>query len=124
MLFVANRGLFDLGLLMFKIDLLAFAGGFASVPLMHHEIVDVRSRMDGETFMNGIALGQIMPGPIVITATFVGYLLHGIAGAVIATASVFLPLHSTFRQIARHIRRAERVSCPIPGWQLPHKWYY
>ena len=82
LLFMANRGLFDLGVLMFRIDLFAFGGGFASVPLMYHEIVDVRSWMDGETFMNGIALGQVTPGPIVITATFVGYLLYGIAGAV------------------------------------------
>ena len=91
LLFMANRGLFDLGVLMLRIDLFAFGGGFASVPLMYHEIVDVRSWMDGETFMNGIALGQITPGPIVITATFVGYLLYGIAGAVVATASIFLP---------------------------------
>ena len=91
LLFMANRGLFDLGVLMFRIDLFAFGGGFASVPLMYHEIVDVRSWMDGETFMNGIALGQVTPGPIVITATFVGYLLYGIAGAVVATASIFLP---------------------------------
>ena len=47
--------------------------------------------MDGETLMNGIALGQVTPGPIVITATFVGYLLHGTAGAVVATVSVFSP---------------------------------
>ena len=91
LLFMVNRGLFDLGVLMFRIDLFAFGGGFASVPLMYHEIVDVRSWMDGETFMNGIALGQVTPGPIVITATFVGYLLYGIAGAVVATVSVFLP---------------------------------
>ena len=91
LLFVASRGLFDLAALMFRIDLFAFGGGFASVPLMYHEVVDVRSWMDGETFMNGIALGQVTPGPIVITATFVGYLLYGIAGAVVATASVFLP---------------------------------
>jgi len=91
LLFLASRGLFDLGLLMLKIDLFAFGGGFASVPLMYHEIVDVRSWMDRETFMNGIALGQVTPGPIVITATFVGYLLHGVAGAVVGTVSVFLP---------------------------------
>ena len=91
LLFTANRGLFDLGVLMARIDLFAFGGGFASVPLMYHEIVDVRSWMEAETFMNGIALGQVTPGPIVITATFVGYLLHGIAGAVVATVSVFLP---------------------------------
>jgi chromate transporter len=91
LLFLANRGLFDLGLLMLRIDLFAFGGGFASVPLMYHEIVDVRSWMDGATFMNGIALGQVTPGPIVITATFVGYLLHGIAGAFVATVGIFLP---------------------------------
>jgi chromate transporter len=90
-LFMASRGLFDLATLMLRIDLFAFGGGFASVPLMYHEVVDVRSWMDGETLMNGIALGQVTPGPIVITATFVGYLLYGIAGAVVATVSVFLP---------------------------------
>lgn len=91
LLFVTSRGLFELGVLMFRIDLFAFGGGFASIPLMYHEIVDVRAWMDGETFMNGIALGQITPGPIVITATFVGYLLYGITGAVVATAGIFLP---------------------------------
>jgi chromate transporter len=91
LLFLVNRGLFDLGILMVKIDLFAFGGGFASVPLMYHEIVDVHSWMDGATFVNGIALGQVTPGPIVITATFVGYLLYGFAGAVTATVSVFLP---------------------------------
>ena len=91
LLFMANRRLFDLGALMFRIDLFAFGGGFASIPLMYHEIVDVRLWMDGETFMNGIALGQVTPGPIVITATFGGYFLFGIAGAVIATVSVFSP---------------------------------
>lgn len=74
--------------------MLAFGGGFASVPLMFHEIVEVRSWIDGPTFVNGIALGQITPGPIVITATFVGYLLDGLLRALIATVSVFLPSFS------------------------------
>jgi len=90
-LFVAHRELFDLGVLMLRIDLFAFGGGFASVPLMYHEVVDVRSWMDEKTFMNGIALGQVTPGPIVITATFVGYLMHGMAGAVVATICIFIP---------------------------------
>lgn len=47
--------------------------------------------MDSKTFLNGIALGQITPVPIVITATFIGYVLYGILGATIATVSVFLP---------------------------------
>jgi chromate transporter len=47
--------------------------------------------MDYQTFMNGIALGQITPGPIVITAAFVGYLLYGPIGATIGAIGIFLP---------------------------------
>jgi len=86
-----ERKLFDLAAIMFRIDLFAFGGGFASVPLMFHEIVEVRSWMDAQTFLNGIALGQITPGPIVITATFVGYMVYGLIGAIVGTVSVFLP---------------------------------
>jgi chromate transporter len=86
-----DRKLFDLATLMFRIDLFAFGGGFASVPFMFHEIVEVRRWLDGPTLLNGIALGQVTPGPIVITATFIGYLFHGFLGGIVATASVFLP---------------------------------
>ncbi len=91
LLFLLERRLFDLGAVMLKIDLFAFGGGFAALPLMFHEIVEVRSWMDSGRFLNGIALGQVTPGPIVITATFVGYMLYGLLGAVVATVSVFLP---------------------------------
>jgi len=91
LLFFFQKQLFDLAVLMSKIDLLAFGGGFASVPLMFHEVVEVRSWIDAPTFLNGIVLGQFTPGPIVITATFVGYLVHGIMGALIATVAIFLP---------------------------------
>jgi chromate transport protein ChrA len=62
-LFFVERTLFDLAAMMFRIDLFAFGGGFASLPLMYNEVVEVRSWMDGQTFLNGIALGQITPGP-------------------------------------------------------------
>jgi chromate transporter len=91
LLFIFNRTLFNLAILMSRIDLFAFGGGFASVPLMLHEIVEVRNWMDSQTFMNGIVLGQVTPGPIVITATFIGYMLGGLFGGVIATLGIFLP---------------------------------
>jgi chromate transporter len=90
-LFIFKPQLFGLAALMSKIDVFAFGGGFASVPLMFHEVVDVRRWMDGATFMNGIVLGQVTPGPIVITATFVGYLLGGVLGGVVATIGILLP---------------------------------
>jgi chromate transporter len=77
--------------MMFRIDLFAFGGGFASVPLMFTEVVDVRHWLDAPALLDGIVLGQVTPGPIVITATFVGYLLHGTLGAIVATVGVFLP---------------------------------
>jgi len=91
LLFFFRKELFHLAVLMSKIDLIAFGGGFASVPLMFHEIVEVRSWMDAPTFLNGIILGQFTPGPIVITATFAGYMVHGMPGALIATVGIFLP---------------------------------
>ncbi len=90
-LYFLRRELFGLALLMIKIDLFAFGGGFASVPLMLHQIVNVRGWMDSKVFMDGIALGQVTPGPIVITSTFVGYLIYRLPGAIAATVAIFTP---------------------------------
>jgi chromate transporter len=90
-LWTTQRRLFDLATLMSRIDLFAFGGGFSSVPLMCHEAVEVRHWLDKATLLDGIVLGQVTPGPIVITATFIGYLFAGLAGGVTATVAVFLP---------------------------------
>jgi chromate transporter len=90
-LYFSDRKLFQLAVLMLRIDLFAFGGGFASLPLMFHEVVNSMGWMDGKTFMDGIALGQVTPGPIIITATFVGYLVRGFLGALVATAAIFTP---------------------------------
>ena len=90
-LYFLSGDLFRLGLLMIRVDLMAFGGGFASLPLLYHEVVEANGWIAAQTFMNGIVLGQVTPGPIVITATFIGYLLHGVPGALIATVCIFLP---------------------------------
>ena len=90
-LFLADRQLFDLAAVMSWINIFAFGGGFSAIPLMYHEVVDVRSWMVSSTLMNGIALGQVTPGPVVITATFIGYVVRGPLGAIIATIAMFLP---------------------------------
>lgn len=83
--------LFALAAVMLKINLFAFGGGFSSIPLIFHEIVSVKGWMDSKTLMDGMALGQVTPGPIVITATFIGYLPFGFAGAIVATIAMFTP---------------------------------
>ena len=91
LLFFIRRDLFSLSVLMMKIDFFAFGGGYASVPLLFHEIVEVHHWMSNQALMDGIALGQVTPGPIVITATFAGYLLAQIPGALVGTISIFTP---------------------------------
>jgi chromate transporter len=71
--------------------------------------VDVRRWLDGPTLLNGIALGQVTPGPIVITATFLGYILYGPLGGIIATISVFLPSFLVVVGVAPYYERL-RVS--------------
>ncbi|MEN6621058.1 MAG: chromate efflux transporter [Smithella sp.] len=75
----------------FKIGSFAFGGGFAAIPLIQHVVVDGMHWINLTTFRDGIALGQITPGPVLITATFIGYKVAGITGALIATAGIFTP---------------------------------
>ncbi|XXJ21445.1 chromate efflux transporter [Desulfovibrio caledoniensis] len=90
-LYAVDPELFRLGLLMVKIDCFAFGGGYVSVPLMLHEVVEVRGWLTEPMFMDGIALGQVTPGPIVMTGAFVGYAVAGLLGALIAAVTVFSP---------------------------------
>jgi len=73
------------------IGVLAFGGGFTTIPLIQHQVVDMHSWLSVKQFMDGIALGQITPGPVFITATFIGYRVAAILGAIMATLAIFTP---------------------------------
>lgn len=90
--FVWDPGtLVDLALLCLRTGGLLFGGGYVIIPLLEHEVVDTFGWMTREEFLDGVALGQSTPGPIVVTATFVGYGAAGFLGATVATVAVFLP---------------------------------
>jgi chromate transporter len=73
------------------IGAIAFGGGFTTIPLIQHQVVDMNGWLTVKQFMDGIALGQITPGPVFITATFIGYRVAGIFGALLATVAIFTP---------------------------------
>jgi len=80
-----------LSLSLSKIGALAFGGGFTAIPLIQYEMVDRFHWLSTKEFLDGIALGQVTPGPVLITATFVGYKVSSFFGAFMATLGVFFP---------------------------------
>jgi chromate transporter len=75
----------------FKIATVAFGGGYAMIPILQWDLVDRLGWLTLQQFLDGILLGFVTPGPIIITATFVGYWVKGLMGAIVATVAIFLP---------------------------------
>ena len=78
-------------LILSKIGALAFGGGFTIIPLIQYEVVERFNWLNTKEFLDGILLGQVTPGPVMITATFIGYKLSSFLGALIATVGIFFP---------------------------------
>ncbi len=74
-----------------RIGAATFGGGFVMIPFIEQEVVLHHAWLAPREFSDAIALGQITPGPVVISATFIGYRVAGLVGATLATGMVFLP---------------------------------
>jgi chromate transporter len=72
-------------------SVLLFGGGFVFIPLIEQIVVQEHSWLTRQEFVDAIALGQITPGPILISAAFIGYKVSGLVGATAATVGIFLP---------------------------------
>jgi chromate transporter len=92
-----------------KIGALAFGGGFTMIPLIQYEVVNRFQWLSTKEFLDGIALGQVTPGPIMITATFVGYKLLGLFGALMATIAIFSPSFFILTVLIPHYDRLRRI---------------
>jgi len=103
----------------FKIGSFAFGGGFTAIPIIQHVVVDGMHWLDLTAFRDGIALGQITPGPVFITAAFIGYKVQGIIGAVIATIGIFTPSLAAMTLLSRvhaKIQNLKIVKAVIRGF--------
>ena len=78
-------------LMMLKIGATIFGGGYVLVAFLRSDLVVRLSWITERQLLDAVAMGQVTPGPLFTTATFIGYLLGGIGGAVVATVAIFLP---------------------------------
>jgi len=83
--------LVQLGIFFFKAGAFTFGSGLAIVPFLQQGVVRDYGWLTEREFLDAVAMGMITPGPVVITAVFVGYLVAGLPGATIAGIGVFLP---------------------------------
>lgn len=83
--------LWGLGRSFLKIGSTLFGGGYVLLSLIRGELVEGYGWLTQQQLLDAISIGQFTPGPILSTATFIGYIIAGIPGAIVATIAIFLP---------------------------------
>src|SRR5690242_9691298 len=87
----SSSTLAKLGLFFLKAGSLTFGSGLVIVPFLEQGLVKDFGWLDERQFLIAVAIGMISPGPVVITATFVGFLVAGFWGSLVSTVGIFLP---------------------------------
>ncbi|MBE8969388.1 chromate efflux transporter [Nostocales cyanobacterium LEGE 12452] len=88
---VANVSLWQLGWFFLKVGSVLFGGGYLLVAFLQGGLVQEYGWLTQQQLLDAIAIGQFTPGPVLSTATFIGYVIAGIPGAIVATIGIFLP---------------------------------
>jgi chromate transporter len=76
-----------------KAGAFVFGSGLAIIPFLHQGVVQQFGWLNEHQFLDAVAVAMITPGPVVITVAFIGYLVAGLAGAVMASIGIFLPVY-------------------------------
>jgi chromate transporter len=84
-------GLWPLFLVFLKVGAILFGSGYVLVAFLRADLVERRGWLTEDQLLDAIVIGQVTPGPVFTTATFIGYVLGGPAGAAVATVGIFLP---------------------------------
>jgi chromate transporter len=111
----------DLGrifLVFLKIGAVLYGSGYVLVAFLERDVVDTYHWITTEQLLDAVAVGQITPGPVFTTATFVGYQIDGFAGALVATFAIFLPSFVFVALLARivpWVRRSPWAGAALDG---------
>jgi chromate transporter len=100
----------EIGVFFFKVGALTFGGGLTMIALIQEQVVDQYHWLTHREFIDGLALGQFTPGPILMVAAYVGYKAAGLAGAVTAALASFLPSFILMLAILPVFERVRRLA--------------
>jgi chromate transporter len=101
-----------------KVGALLFGSGYVLLAFLHRDLVQTGGFLSENQLLDAIAVGQFTPGPLFTTATFVGYLLAGVPGALVATVAIFLPsflMVAALEPIVARMRRSATTAAALDG---------
>lgn len=108
----------ELMLTLSTISVTLFGGGYVIIPIMQEIIVNGLQWLSEKEFIDAIAMGQLTPGPIFISATFIGFKVGGFMGAVTATLAIFIPpgiIMIIFSEFFSQIRNSKFIRAAFKG---------
>ncbi len=111
-------GLGGLFLLFLKFGAVIFGSGYVLLVFLQADLVNRLHWLSQAQLLDAVAVGQVTPGPVFTTATFIGYLLGGVTGALVATVAIFLPgflLVAASRPLIPHIRGSKIAGAFLDG---------
>jgi chromate transporter len=114
----AAVGLGILFLTFLKIGALVFGSGYVLLAFLRADLVDRLHWLSEPQLLDAVAVGQVTPGPVFTTATFIGYIIAGARGAVVATLGIFLPgflLVAFTRPLIARVRRSATAASFLDG---------
>ncbi|HKD38730.1 MAG TPA: chromate efflux transporter [Myxococcaceae bacterium] len=115
---LAGVGMLPLFLTFAKIGAVVFGSGYVLLAFLRADLVDRLHWLTEAQLLDAVAVGQFTPGPVFTTATFIGYLLGGIPGALAATAGIFAPafvLVAISGPLVPRLRRSSTASAFLDG---------
>src|SRR4029077_8508767 len=102
-------GLTQIGLFLLKVGAFTFGGGLTMIAFIQDQVVSQWNWLTPQEFIDGLALGQLTPGPVLMVAAYVGYKVAGLAGAVIGGVAAFLPSFVMMLAILPAFARARKL---------------
>lgn len=113
-----DPGLWDIGLFFVKVGAFSFGGGLTLLTFIQDQVVNQLRWLTPQQFLDGLALGQLTPGPTLMLAAFVGYAVGSIWGATVAAAAVYLPsfvLVLAMVPVLESLKRLEWMKAALQG---------